>query len=55
MCNQYRMLVQSLEQLAAEYAGKIDFGKINVDDNRIGSNHFGLHAIPTLITLKKGV
>ena len=43
-----------IEQLAAEYAGKVAFGKINVDDNQMIPSQFGVQGIPTLIVFKNG-
>ena len=43
-----------IEQLAAEYAGKVAFGKINVDDNQMIPSQFGVQGIPTLIIFKNG-
>lgn len=43
-----------IEQLAADYAGKVTFGKMNVDENQIVPSRFGVLSIPTLVVLKDG-
>jgi len=43
-----------IEQLASEYAGKVAFGKINVDENQIVPSQFGVQGIPTMIVFKNG-
>lgn len=53
-CGPCRTVGPIIEQLAAEYAGKVAFGKINVDDNRIIPIKFGVQGIPTLIVFKNG-
>ena len=53
-CRPCRMVGPIIEQLAAEYAGKVAFGKINVDDNQIIPSQFGVQGIPTLIVFKNG-
>lgn len=41
-----------IEELAKEYAGKITFGKINVDENPDIAARFFIMSIPTLIFFK---
>jgi thioredoxin 1 len=53
-CGPCRMVGPLVEQLAAEYAGKVAFGKINVDDNQMIPSQFGVQGIPTLIVFKNG-
>jgi thioredoxin 1 len=53
-CGPCRMVGPLIEQLAAEYAGKVAFGKINVDDNQMIPSQFGVQGIPTLIVFKNG-
>jgi thioredoxin 1 len=53
-CGPCRMVGPIIEQLAAEYAGKVAFGKINVDDNQMIPSKFGVQGIPTLIVFKNG-
>jgi thioredoxin 1 len=42
------------EQLAEKYAGKIIFGKLNVDENSDIATKFGVYGIPTFIIYKEG-
>jgi len=41
-------------EIAQEFGEKIKIAKINVSDNRILSDHFGVRNIPFLILLKEG-
>jgi thioredoxin 1 len=43
-----------IERLAKKYAGKVVFGKLNIDENRKIAARFGITAIPTLLFFKKG-
>ena len=53
-CGPCRMVGPLIEQLAVEYAGKVAFGKMNVDENRAIPMKFGVQGIPTLIVFKNG-
>ena len=53
-CGPCKMISPTIEQLAAEYAGKVTFGKMNVDDNQEIPHRFGVQGIPTLLIIKKG-
>ena len=53
-CGPCRMVGPLIEQLAAEYAGKVAFGKMNVDENMAVPSSFGVMSIPTLVVFKKG-
>lgn len=48
-CGPCRMLSPTLEALSKEYAGKVDFYKINVDNERNLAAAFGIRSIPTLL------
>lgn len=41
-----------LEELANEYAGKIDFAKVDVDENSSLASKYGIAAIPTMLIFK---
>jgi len=43
-----------LEELANEYAGKIDFAKVDVDANGPLAAKYGIAAIPTMLVFKGG-
>lgn len=53
-CGPCKMVTPIIEQLAEQYAGKIIFGKVNVDENPHISQRFGIQSIPTLMILKEG-
>jgi thioredoxin 1 len=53
-CGPCRMVGPLVEELASEYAGKVTFGKVNVDDNMAVSSSFGVRSIPTLMVFKDG-
>ena len=43
-----------IEELANEYEGKVDFAKVNVDDNPRIASQFSIQSIPTLLIFKGG-
>jgi thioredoxin 1 len=53
-CGPCRMVGPIIEELAAEYTGKVAFGKLNVDENAMVPSSFGVRGIPTLIIFKGG-
>lgn len=53
-CGPCRIVSPIIEELAKEFAGKVAFGKLNVDDAREIALQFGISAIPTLIFFKRG-
>ena len=53
-CGPCRMVAPIVEQLAKEYAGRVTFGKLNVDENPEVSQRFGIQSIPTMIVFKNG-
>ena len=53
-CGPCKILAPIIEELAKEYAGKVVFGKLNVDEARDIAIDFGISAIPTLIFFKRG-
>ena len=48
-CGPCKMLSPVLEELAAEYAGKIDIYKINVEEEEELAGVFGVRSVPTLL------
>ena len=48
-CGPCKMLSPVLEELAAEYAGKIDIYKINVEEEEELAGIFGVRSVPTLL------
>ncbi|GAB4433871.1 MAG: thioredoxin TrxA [bacterium] len=53
-CGSCRMLAPIIEELAAQYADKVDFVKINVDENPETPRKYNIRGIPTLILFKGG-
>src|SRR5713226_4184662 len=53
-CGPCRMVAPVIEQLAKEYAGRVAFGKLNVDENPMVSNAFQVQSIPSLLVFKNG-
>ncbi len=53
-CNPCKMLFPVIEELAAEYEGKVKVGKVNTDENMSLSEEFQIVSIPCLILFKNG-
>ncbi|MDN5376496.1 MAG: thioredoxin 1 [Thermacetogenium sp.] len=53
-CGPCQMLAPVLEELAADYSGRVLVGKLNVDENRRTAEEFGVMSIPTLIMFRNG-
>ena len=49
------MVAPIIDELAAEYEGKVIIGKCDVDENDALAVKFGIRNIPTVIFLKNGV
>jgi thioredoxin 1 len=53
-CGPCRMIGPIVEELAAEYDGRVVIGKCDVDENSETAAHFGVRNIPTIVFLKNG-
>jgi thioredoxin 1 len=53
-CGPCRSISPIIEELARDYAGKILFGKLNVDENQIITTQYRIMSIPTLLVFKDG-
>ena len=53
-CGPCRMIAPVLEKLAGEFAGRVRFVKVNVDENQQTAARFRADAIPLLLILKEG-
>ena len=53
-CGPCKMIAPILDQIAAEYAGKVLVAKMNVDENPRTPMKFSVRGIPTLILFKNG-
>jgi thioredoxin 1 len=53
-CGPCRMIAPVLEEIAGEYADKIDVVKLNVDENPAIAQRYQILAIPTLNVFQNG-
>ena len=53
-CGYCRRIGPAVDALAAEYAGKVAVGKVNVDEQPELASRFGVVSIPTLVVMKNG-
>ena len=53
-CGPCKMIVPILDELAADYEGRVQIAKMNVDQNRDVPAQFGIRGIPTLMLFKGG-
>jgi len=53
-CGPCRMVAPIVEQIAEEYAGKVTFVKMNVDENMATAAKLDIRSIPTLIVYAAG-
>jgi len=53
-CGPCRMISPMVEELAAENAGSVKIGKLNIDDNPGAAQKYDVSSIPTLMIFKNG-
>ena len=53
-CGPCRMIAPIVEEIAAEYSGKLRVAKLNVDENPHTAGSYDVMSIPTLIVYQKG-
>lgn len=54
-CGPCQMAGPIIDELAGEMAGKVKFGKVNVDQNQEIAGKFGVMSIPTVVVFRNGV
>jgi len=53
-CGPCRAIGPVIDELSKEYAGKVNVGKVNVDENPQVSTNFGITSIPAILFIKGG-
>jgi thioredoxin 1 len=53
-CGPCKMIAPVLEEIAADYEGRVKVAKLNVDDNPDIARRFDVMSIPTLIVFQDG-
>jgi thioredoxin 1 len=53
-CGPCKMVAPILEEIAAEYAGRLTIAKLDVDENQNTPAKYGIRGIPTLMLFKDG-
>lgn len=53
-CGPCKMMGPVVDELAESYSGRVNIGKLDVDENSEISNRFGIRNIPTVLFFKNG-
>ncbi|MGH7104602.1 MAG: thioredoxin [Acetobacteraceae bacterium] len=53
-CGPCRTIAPALEELAGEFAGRLQLAKVNIDENPETPSTYAVRGIPTLILFKDG-
>lgn len=53
-CGPCKMIAPILDEIATSYQGRLKVAKINIDDNTLTPQKFGVRGIPTLMLFKNG-
>ena len=53
-CGPCKMLGPIIDSLAIDNSGKINIGKVNVDENKALAVNYGIRGVPTMIFFKGG-
>jgi thioredoxin 1 len=54
-CGPCRALAPKIDEIAAEYSGKLKVMKCDIDSNQMTPSKFGVRGVPTLMLFKGGV
>ena len=54
-CGPCKMIAPVLDQIAADYAGRLKVAKLNIDENQQTPPKYNVRGIPTLMLFKNGV
>ncbi|MDP8216392.1 MAG: thioredoxin [Candidatus Kaelpia imicola] len=53
-CGPCKMISPILDEVAADFEGRVKFSKLNVDENTQAAADYGIMSIPALILFKEG-
>jgi thioredoxin 1 len=53
-CGPCKAIAPIMEAFSEEYAGKVKFAKLNVDENNDSAVKFGIRSIPTIMIFREG-
>ena len=53
-CMPCRMIAPTLEQIASERKGEITIAKLNIDENPLTAQRYGVMSIPTMVVFNNG-
>ena len=53
-CGPCKMIAPLLDEIVADYAGKLKIAKLNIDENSVTPPKFGIRGIPKLMIFKDG-
>lgn len=53
-CGYCRRMLPDVDALGREYAGRIKFAKVLLDQNPVAGSHYAVQSVPTLLFMKRG-
>lgn len=53
-CGPCKMIAPVVEEIAKDYSGKLIVAKVDVDENPMSGQKYGVRSIPTLLLFKNG-
>ena len=53
-CGPCKMIAPALEEIGAEFKGRVTVAKVNIDENPMTPNAYAVRGIPTMILFKDG-